>query len=75
MKKAGKICSGICIAIIITIHLIQALKPFEWQRYDPDPVETYHALQRLSETHRSPFETMNHRSAFNDDFFKKPFPQ
>lgn len=32
MNKAGRIFSGVCIAIIITVHVVRALKPFEWQR-------------------------------------------
>ena len=32
MKNAGKIFSLFCLGIIVTIHMIQYVKPFEWQR-------------------------------------------
>lgn len=65
MKKAGQIYSGICIAIIITLHLIMAFKPFEWQRQPKVEPQQVIEIFRQEQQRNSPFK---------NDLFKKPFP-
>jgi len=64
MKKAGQIFSAICFVFIISIHMIQAFKPFEWQRQpEIDPQKTAELLRQ----HPSQF------SPFDEDAFEQHF--
>ncbi len=64
IKKARQISSAIFITMDVSVHLIQALRPFEWQRKQKlDPLKTMEILRHYYSQH-SPFE---------DEFFNKPF--
>jgi hypothetical protein len=66
MKNAGQVFSAICIVVIISINLLQAFKPFEWQRYKDrkfDPQEAAETMRRFHEQ----------RTSFDDDSFKQRF--
>lgn len=39
MKRAGQIFSGICITLVVAIHLVQITKPFEWQRKAAEKID------------------------------------
>lgn len=64
MKRAGEIFSWVCITLIIGFHLVQAFKPFEWQRKAAEKID-YQAFfqnremekRRMGFSHESPFQT------------------
>lgn len=45
MKKHSQWLSLVFLTIFVILRLIMAFKPFEHQRYEPDPVATYEFLQ------------------------------
>lgn len=64
MKKAGQIFSTVCIVFIISIHMIQAFKPFEWQRQpEIDPQKNIEMFRQ----HQSQF------SLFDEEAFEQHF--